>query len=340
MDRNINELRMDSPNQREVSEATDLPTWCAFALGGIVTFLFVYIGIARPAAREMAMMRRQMSMLEQSVWEVSGHRKDAKEAANLLDHLNKQHDALDNAKRTLEEIRQLNVQLAAESERVQSAMLAVSQLASLKDMLLANADRVDQAGEVLSASEEIYHRLATNVSTVASAEEAAYGLIAIQTNLLNNASSVAHARNVADRVFDISDILAEGSGELDVAEDRVMELVTLKNAVVSQTGDLADAIETLELTADMQRRFHDAALSFDEIRHWLVEVVATEPLLQRTRQSIEPLLEITNLRHLAPQQLRQLASLVSQQNQAKIALKPESKDATLTADADPPVSTQ
>ncbi len=340
MDRNINELRMDSPLQREISEATELPTWCAFALGGIVTFLFVYIGIARPAAREMSMMRRQMSMLEQSVWEVSGHEKDARGAATLLDELSKQRESLDNAKRSLEEIRQLNVQIAAEAQRVQSAMVAVSQLASLKDMLLANADRVDRAAEVLSVSEDIYHRLATNVSTVELAEEATYGLLAIQTNLLNNASTVARAESVADRMFDISDILEEGSAELDLAEDRVTELVTLKDAVVSRTGDLADAIETLELTADMQRRFHEAALSFDEIRHWLVEVVATEPLLQRTRQSIEPLLEMTNLRHLAPQQLRQLASLVSQQNQAKLALKPDRADATTTADADQPVSTQ
>jgi hypothetical protein len=331
---------MDSPLQREISEATELPTWCAFALGGIVTFLFVYIGIARPAAREMSMMRRQMSMLEQSVWEVSGHEKDARGAATLLDELSKQRESLDNAKRSLEEIRQLNVQIAAEAQRVQSAMVAVSQLASLKDMLLANADRVDRAAEVLSVSEDIYHRLATNVSTVELAEEATYGLLAIQTNLLNNASTVARAESVADRMFDISDILEEGSAELDLAEDRVTELVTLKDAVVSRTGDLADAIETLELTADMQRRFHEAALSFDEIRHWLVEVVATEPLLQRTRQSIEPLLEMTNLRHLAPQQLRQLASLVSQQNQAKLALKPDRADATTTADADQPVSTQ
>ena len=39
----------------------------------------------------------------------------------------------------------------------------------------------------------------------------------------------------------------------------------------------------------------------------MVEVVAMEPILQQARQTIEPLLDFGNLRHMGPDQLRDIA---------------------------------
>ncbi len=71
-----------SPNRAEAN--WELPSWCLFVLGGVFTLLIVYVGVARPAARDMALMKRQLSTLEQSIWEVAGKSDTAKDANQLL----------------------------------------------------------------------------------------------------------------------------------------------------------------------------------------------------------------------------------------------------------------
>lgn len=295
-----------------IAEPEGLPTWCAFALGGIVTFLFVYIGVGRPAAHELSLLRRQMNTLEQSVWEVAGQEDTVASTNELLGLLNDQREQMREAKETLVEMRRLHEQLAAEAQRVQTAMVAVSQLGSLKDMLLSNADRAEQAAAVLSVSEDLYHRLATAADTTALAVQAGDDLLTLRRDLVNGCGDIGLAReNLADLVHIRAALGAEGE-DVALAQDRVTDLISLKDSVVAQTDNLADAIETLELTSELGVRFHEAALSFEQIRHWMVEVVAVQPMLQQTKAAIEPLLELTNLRRMAPQQLRQIARMVTQ----------------------------
>ena len=298
----IDHMGIDSHFANDDFEPAGLPTWCAFALGGIITFLFVYIGIARPAAREMSLMRRQMSTLEQSVWEVAGQKETAASTNELLGLLNEQREQAIAAKRALVEMRQLHSDIISESKEIQNAMVAASQLGSLKDMLLANSEEADKAAEVLTVSEDLYHRLATGSDTTDKAVQASENLFALRSGLIDHGSEVA------------------------AAQDNLDELIALKDSVVSQTGSLADAIETLELTTELGVRFHEAALSFDQIRHWMVEIVAMEPMLQRCQKTLEPLTQLTSLDRMAPTQLRQVARAMVGGYKAQVATKPvESK---------------
>ena len=294
----IDHMGDDSPIVHDEFEPAGLPTWCAFALGGIITFLFVYIGIARPAAREMSLMRRQMSTLEQSVWEVAGQKETAASTNELLGLLNEQREQAIAAKQSLVEMRQLHAEIIAESQEIQNAMVAASQLGSLKDVLLANSERADKAAEVLSVSEDLYHRLATGADSTEKAVQASEDLFSLRSDLIDSGSEVA------------------------AAQDNLDELIALKDSVVSQTGNLADAIETLELTTELGVRFHEAALSFDSIRHWMVEIVAMEPMLQRCRKTLEPLTELSSLNRMNPSQLREIARAMTSGYQAQVASKP------------------
>ncbi len=317
-----------------------LPTWCAFALGGIVTFLFVYIGIARPAAREMSMMRRQMSTLEQSIWEIAGHKESVQETNSLLAILNEQRAQTMAAQESFVEIQQVHQQLLAEAERVHTAMIAVSELGSLKDMLLANSDRADQAAEVLSVSEDIYHRLANAASTTELALQVGGDLLTLRDDLIDRNGEMDSARTQLNQLLVIRQSLHQDGKQVDVAKEKVDQLIALKDSIVDNTGDLADAIETLELTTELGRRFHDAAVSFDNIRHWMVEVVAMEPLLERARGTIDPLLELGNLHRMEPAQLRELARSVTRQYEAHIASKPKAGSSIDTATLEGSIATE
>ena len=320
-----------------------LPTWCAFALGGIVTFLFVYIGIARPAAREMALMRRQLSTLEQSVWEVAGQKDIADETTSLLMALNEQKSHAVHAKEALAEMRELQQQLVVESDRVHNAMAAVSQLGALKDMLLANSDRADQAAEVLSVSEDLYHRLANAAETTAIARQTGSELLALREDLAGRSQEVEEARESLDQLIDMNRELNQNAGDANEAKEKASDLIALQDSIINQTGTLADAIETLELTNELGMRFHDAATSFESIRHWMVEIVAMEPILQQARQTIEPLIDFGNLRRMAPDQLRELArNFARGMDTQQIAIQPatEGNSSLSTAALDGSVTTE
>ena len=136
MDTYLDNIRSDAPLD---AGQPPLPTWCAFALGGIVTFLFVYVGIGRPAAHELAQLRRQIGTLSKACGRWLAREKAARSTNDLLSQLREQKAQAALAARSLGRIKQLHAQLLAESNRVEQAMVAVSQLGAIKDMLLSNA---------------------------------------------------------------------------------------------------------------------------------------------------------------------------------------------------------
>ncbi len=331
MDTYLDNIRSDAPLN---AGQPPLPTWCAFALGGIVTFLFVYVGIGRPAAHELAQLRRQMGTLEQSVWEVAGQEKAARSTNDLLSQLREQKAQAAAAREALAEIKQLHAQLLAESNRVEQAMVAVSQLGAIKDMLLSNADRADQAAAVLAVSEDLQHRLANAADSTELALEASHDLLDLQADLLAGSQQSATAHATLDQLIEIRARLDLESLEVAEAQDQVTELISLKDKVVSQTKDLKGAIETLELTNELGLRFHEAALSFEQIRHWMIEVTALEPMLQRAKATLDPLLEMGNLERLSPDALRSLARQLCQQGPTMLARKPASPAPPVANDVD------
>ncbi|MEM8681658.1 MAG: hypothetical protein AAGF97_20105, partial [Planctomycetota bacterium] len=89
------------------------------------------------------------------------------------------------------------------------------------------------------------------------------------------------------------------------------DLVSLKSHVLAQQPEMVTTLETLEVMQDLANEFDQASASFGRIRHWMVEIVASESILDRARRTLEPLTEIANLRHLEPQAIREIASRLS-----------------------------
>ena len=92
---------------------SQLPTWCSLAIGGFITFVLIYLGVARPASLEMARMREQLRSLERSISRVAGHTTTAYHANELLAQLSEQARQSRAAAESLEEIRWLHQQLQA-----------------------------------------------------------------------------------------------------------------------------------------------------------------------------------------------------------------------------------
>ena len=328
-----------------------LPGWCSFVLGGMFTFLLVYIGIARPAAYEVSLLKRQMSTLEQSVWEVAGQSETAKKANRLLNLLVEQQDIARKAAVTLERIQRVNRQLAAESKRAEDALSTVRELVALKNSILDGADQTDKAAEVVAATVSLHDQLAAASNSTSAAVHSGAQLLAIgnelssfghdvasaqdtvdqirqlHTSLNEHSSQVAAAQVCIDRLLTMKDTIVEQTTNLtDVAtaQLRVDSLLSMKDTIISQTANLADAIETLELANDLSNQFQNASSTFEHMRRWMVEVVTMESMLKRAQNALEPLTELGNLRRLDANQLRSIARTISRGYLTQVAQKPDS----------------
>jgi hypothetical protein len=118
--------------------------------------------------------------------------------------------------------------------------------------------------------------------------------------------------------------LAYEGSQIDVAQERVDGLISLKDSVIARTNDLSESIETLELTNELSERFRIAANSFKEIRDWMIEMVAMEPTFAQVQRILEPMSNLVNLNRMDPKQIRDFTRAFVQQSQDRLAKKPSS----------------
>lgn len=361
----------------ELDDYRIMPAWCAFVLGGVTTFLLVYLGIARPTAHELDTMRRQVGALEQSIWEIAGKQDDVARTNSLLAELTAQSAQVTKARLAVNDVQSLRRQLQHEASNLQQALATVAELGAIKESLLSYSDNAQEAAAVVSASESLCNDLQHEVGNIKSAMAAVADLASIKESLLTYASETREAADVASVAELLCNRLAESAGstyealqvsddllairddlldsphatqeaadnlnqliglrqqlkdhasELPAAENALHDLLTLKSMVLAQRPELLTTLETLEIIQDLSREFDQASVSFERIRHWMVEVVASESILERARQSLAPLTEIASLRHLEPNALRQMTRRLAASHTPQIASKPETSASAL-----------
>ncbi len=117
----------------------------------------------------------------------------------------------------------------------------------------------------------------------------------------------------------IRETLDAQAPSLDLAADRAQRLVALKDSIISQTANLAEAIETLELAVDLDHQVQQAVAAFGKMRHAMVEILAFEPGIQRALVILEarsPPWAI--LRHISSDELRDVRSPGSRSTQEEL----------------------
>jgi hypothetical protein len=110
---------------------------------------------------------------------------------------------------------------------------------------------------------------------------------------------------------------------IEMADARLTELVSLKNSVLAGTSDIKGSIETLELSRDLQDSFQEASLSFREMRIWMMEMPAMQPTFLKLQSALEPLTNLANVERMHTEQLRDFAKQFMQQSKTRLASVPQ-----------------
>ena len=236
--------------------------WFAFLMGVVVTFLFIYLGVARPAARELALMRRQMSAMEQSVWEVAGQQDSADDTKSLLKTLLEQRHFVGEARRALAEMRQLQGQLIASRQSVSEALDVVHLLAD-------NSQASIQAQASLAEINKLH-------ADVAVSRKAADQALQLIKTISEQGRWVDNARQWLSRFHGLKEELASATHGMSSAMNAAKSLKSLRNVVLEDQQQTEKAAEALELAQQLHLELAESLDTAGEARRAGAELLALE----------------------------------------------------------------
>lgn len=237
-------------------------------------------------------------------------------------------DAVESANRLIE----LKRNVMAEAADATSAEAGLSQLANLKAQMLGHTENLATANARAKALLEMKDQILDRTADLDAANAAAKGLLALKDQVVNRGGNIADAQQNVNRLLGLRDRLAEKGPQIDAADRTATQLMQMQKKLVGEKANLADALKSVETLIDIQHEFQDQVRALDGIRRGLMEFVLMENTVARAVRTLQPLLELGNLRHLDDEQLRQIARSISAQQATRIGKNdaervPSSKDA-------------
>jgi hypothetical protein len=289
-------------------------------------------------ATEVLASVEKLAALQQSVL----HNRDLTEpAAKALDQmvtLQKQlieqnvtsDDAVDAANR----LAGLKRSVMAEAADATAAEAGLSQLANLKTQILGHTENLATAANRTKALLEMKDQLLDQTADLDAANTAAEGLLALKDQMVIRGGNIADAQQNVNRLMGLRDRLAQNAPQTEAADRSATQLIQMQKKLVGEKANLPDALKSVETLIDIQHEFQDQVHSLDGIRRGLMEFVLMENTVARAVRTLQPLLELGNLRHLDDEQLQKIARSISAQQATRIG-KNEPERAPARKDAAP-----
>lgn len=241
--------------------------------------------------------------------------------SDVHDRVVEEHGKLIWIRETLAELARLEQDAVACADDLGAARASLEALASLKSQALALADPLRQSEMTLDDMARLNDRIVNASIGVAEARQVSDQLLGMKDEILlrgTNPLRPEAARFALEGMIEIRERL-DAQTNLPSASSKLGGLIELKDRVVAQTGDLASAIETLEVSSDLRREFDAVVESFERIRRWMTEIAVLETTVDRTVTALRPLAELGNLRRLSATELRQAARVVAEERTSRTA---------------------
>ena len=221
-------------------------------------------------------------------------------------------------RRTLTSIQGLHQQVCRTAIEAEEAQLAVEQLDLLRDGLVESIQKMEEADPLLASVDALHRRLASAADRTRQARVVSDNLLAIEEDLLNRGGDAEVAQLALNDLIDLRHQVEAQATKIEKADTTLDQLLQLQDSVLAQSDSVVDAIETLELSVDMQKQMQRARHTFDGIRRMMTEVVIMEPMVRQAMQSLQPLTALGNLRRLSVAELRVAANIVSHRRHALV----------------------
>ncbi len=334
--------------------------WGLMLIGVAISFLVLDIMLRRPLLRELAMVKRDLASMQKGLHELVGAKDVAWESSNLLSALNVQKRQMESARSALNDLRDfrqsveleaqkssdavatlerigalqreasvslkrvndLHKQVAESSQKAEVAAVEVQKLGDLRTKVLENSAGVEdaqrRAAELIALKDSV-----VKTGDVASSQAAADKLLALRDSLRPADDSIEESQSHASKLLSLRDELASSAEDTQVARRNWDSVRKLESEMKAAGGDIAAAIETLELLTDLGQELRDQTQSLGNLRTSLVEIAMMETTIGRAMRVLEPLAQLKNLTRLSDTEIRAAARAILDQRTSVIGHREE-----------------
>lgn len=288
-------------------------------------------GLASAASREYAGVDHAMQLvreLGQLKQDVTTQARDIDAALVSLEQLSalKQRAAgetegIGSANDALDQLAALKTRVAGETVEIQAAEQEIARLIGLKDTLAAiDGEQLAAAEQRASGLAKLQELIVTGSRDLAAAFDLSRQLLSLQDELVTRGGRVDVARKHADGLLSLEDALADDAHlNIGHAQQNLHELLAIQRQLTSQDEQIIAAVEALELMADLQSEFVERIDSLAGLRSGLTELAMLESSIMRTVRSLQPLVELANLRRLNGQDLQAIVRGMLEQRTDRVA---------------------
>jgi hypothetical protein len=230
--------------------------------------------------------------------------------ASLQEALQQQQAYLDDSLTTVDDLSALQASLLEEHRSTAKAMQALGEMSQLQQIAITDAADVDRAAEGIGRLSRLKSQAIAAAVDVAKAGVIVGEFNDLKSELLTTGSDTGIAHENARRLLAVKDDLAIPVDEVATAERNLDSLLEMQTHLSENTDSVISAIQSLELLSDFQEEFQSQVSSLQGIRRQLLEIVLLESTVARTARTLQPLLEIVNLRRLGDSDVREAARVI------------------------------
>ena len=242
-------------------------------------------------------------------------------AGELSQSAQEQAAGLDAAEESLRQLGDFQQRVAIQSSGIEIAENRFGRLIELRNAIeQVQPTTIDAASLKLAELDALIQQVVEKGQQATEAREISGQLIALQDEIVARGTRTNIARKHAEQLLNLEDTLANDAGrDVAAATKNLATLLEIEEQLAAQDEQLAAAVESLELMQDLQGEFVRRSQELESIRRGLTELIMMESLVARTVRSLQPLIELTDLRRLDAEQLRTIARSMTQGSEQRTA---------------------
>ena len=264
--------------------------WKSALFGGAVMMTAAYVGVMRPASRQITALERQVNRLAVSVESLNESRDGVARTTSLLGRIDEQAARLGAAEAAVIRFEALGSRLEAQADAVLAAGETLEAIEAMHVRMAAGGAALDE----MAAAVDDMDALAIQVkATKETAQAAVSALATVNDQLKVGSARLTAAGLAANRLTGFVCSLAERKDETDAAVARLGRLTDLEDRLIQSTTDLAAADTAISRLADISGSLSEASDTLGQLQRFVVDIVLLEPTFNRAVRALEPVVEFT-----------------------------------------------
>jgi len=214
------------------------------------------------------------------------------------------------AANSLEGLVALQNRLIASSNNYEQASKGIANLADLTQRMVAQSDEVALAAQKFDEFVGLKNAVTAVATDLELAQSSVAGLGALKNELIASSENLPVAEETARTLVALNDRLSGQMPKLDSAQKNLESLLVLQDSLSNQSNRVVEAIQNLEIMDDFRTEVDAHVKSLVSLRRTLMDIAMMESTLGRVAQVIEPLIQISNLRRLGDEEIREAARVI------------------------------